>query len=108
MKTSRKLLLIAAAAGMLTLLPPVPRPASAAITLTSWDDENPEMESAPQRFFAAYGKYLFFALPLAMFLIYFLIMGPADMLEAGRIAQRQRWGSGGFIHRGGFGGNLFR
>ena len=104
MKTSRKLLLTAAAAGLLAWLPPLARPASAAITLTSWNDENPDMESAPHRFLAAYGKYFFFALPLAMFLIYFLVMGPADMLEAARLARQQRRG-GGFISRGGFGGN---
>ncbi len=103
MKTSRKFLLTAAAAGLLAWLPPA-RPASAAITLTSWDDENPDMESAPHRFLSAYGKYFFFALPLAMFLIYFLVMVPADMLEAARLARQQRR-SGGFINRGGFGGN---
>ena len=106
MKTSRKLLLAAAAAGLLACLPPLARPASAAITLTSWDDENPELESGPHRFLAAYGKYFFFALPLAMFLIYFLVMGPADMLEAARLAPQQRMG-GGFISRGGFGGIPF-
>ena len=103
MKASRKILLTAAAAGLLAWLPPA-RPASAAVTWTSWDDQNPEVESAPHRFLAAYGKYFFFALPLAMFLIYFLVMGPADMLEAARLARQQRRG-GGFISRGGFGGN---
>lgn len=103
MRTSRKILLTAAAAGLLAWLPPLAKPASAAITLTSWDDENPGVESAPHRFLSAYGKYFFFALPLALFLIYFLVMGPSDMLEAARLAQQQRRG-GGFINRGGFGG----
>ena len=102
MRTSRKLLLTAAAAGLLAWLPPA-RPASAAITLTSWDDENPDMESAPRRFLNAYGKYVFFGLPVLMLIIIILVMGPADMLEASRLAGRRS--SGGFIRRGGFGGN---
>jgi hypothetical protein len=102
MRTPRKILLTAAAAGLLAWLPPLAKPASAAITLTSWDDESPDMESAPHRFLSAYGKYFFFALPLVLFLIYFLVMGPADMLEAGRLARQNR--GGGFINRGGFGG----
>lgn len=104
MRTSRKLLLTAAAAGLLAWLPPLARPASAAITLTSWDDENPDMESAPRRFLSAYGKYVFFGLPVLMLIIIVIVMGPADVLEAGRLARQQR-GSGGFIRRGGFGGN---
>jgi hypothetical protein len=61
------------------------------------------MESAPHRFLSAYGKYFFYALPVFLFLVYFLVMGPLDMIEAARITRQQRLG-GGFISRGGFGG----
>jgi hypothetical protein len=104
MRRHRELLLAAWLAVGLAFLPA----ASASILLGGPQQEYSEDETAAQRFLRRYWQQLIVALPIAMGVMYIIIMGPADVLDSWRrLPRRGRWGRynsyGGFGGRGGFG-----
>jgi len=83
-------------------------PASAG--LNSWEGAGETVDTPAQDFLRRHGKLVFGALPVVMFFVYFLVMGPADMLDAARRTaggrRRGLFGNrGGFGSSGGFGGD---
>lgn len=104
MRAHRELILAGWLAMGLAFLPA----ASASILLGGPQEEYSEGETDAQRFLKRYWETLIVAVPVAMGVIYILIMGPADVLDAwNRLPRRGRWGRrnsyGGFGSRGGFG-----
>lgn len=111
MRNARNLLLISGAALFLWLGAPglAPVPPAAAGSFNSWEgaDETPDSPAAD--FLRKHGKLLFGAIPVAMFILYILIMGPADVAGAARYTSRANRHHGfgrGFGNNGGFGGNI--
>ena len=65
-------------------------------------EEASPMSLAISGFLKAHGTLFFAAVPAAMFILYILIMGPADVWDSYRRVRRNRYG--GFGSDGGFGG----
>lgn len=104
MRRHRELILAAWLAVGLAFLPA----ASASILLGGPQEESYGEETAGQRFLKRYWETLIIAVPVAMGVVYILIMGPADVADAWqRMPRRRGWGRhnsyGGFGSRGGFG-----
>lgn len=104
MRAHRELIMAAWLALGLAFLPA----ASASILLGGPQEDRFEDETDAQSFLKRYWETLIIAVPVAMGVVYILIMGPADVLDAWRrLPRRGRWGRynsyGGFGSRGGFG-----
>lgn len=106
MKKTRNLLPALAVAAILWLGAPLVTPA-AAQGFNSWEGSE-EIDTPARAFLRKHGKLVFGAVPVLMFILYIVIMGPADMLDAARRGQRRgRFGGyKGFGNNGGFGGNI--
>lgn len=104
MKSARKLLLAAASAACLCLTAPLATPA-AAQGFNSWEGTE-EVETPAHAFLSKYGKFVFGAVPVLMLILYIVIMGPADVLDAAKRCQRMKRYRG-FGSNGGFGGRTW-
>jgi len=111
MRNARNLLLISGAAFFLwlgaagtALVSP-----AAAGGFNSWEGADETVESPAAAFLKKHGKLIFGAVPVVMFVLYILIMGPADVAGAvrhtGGMHRHRGWGRG-FGSNGGFGGNI--
>lgn len=65
-------------------------------------DDGSRLSPAVRGFLKDHGTLFFAAVPAAMFILYIIIMGPADVWGARRYLRRGRYG--GFGSDGGFGG----
>ena len=101
MRRARLLLLAIAAGAALSLLPPCPAPAQG---FNSWGSSEADEDTPAAAFIRRHLSKIMVAVPVALGVIYFLIMGPADMSDAARRAHLMHRG-GGWGRRGGFGGS---
>ena len=104
MKSARKLLLAAASAACLCFTAPLALPA-AAQGFNSWEGSE-EIETPAHAFLSKYGKLIFTAVPVVMLILYIVIMGPADVLDAAKRCHRMNRYRG-FGSNGGFGGRTW-
>jgi len=100
-KRARLLLLAIAACAVLPLLTPGPARAQG---FSSWESGGAEEDTPAAAFIRRHLSKLMVAVPVALGVIYFLIMGPADMSDAAQRARLMHRG-GGWGRRGGFGGS---
>lgn len=101
MRRARLLLLALAAGAALALLPPGPARAQG---FNSWGSGEAAEDTPAAAFIRRHLSKLMVAVPVAMMVVYILIMGPADVSDAARRARLMHRG-GGWGRRGGFGGS---
>lgn len=90
----------------LTAVCPPPAPAQ----INAWDNVGETEDTPGAEFLRRYGKYIFLGLPVAMFVLYVMIMGPADVWDAAQRVHASRHRGlfntpRGFGNSGGFGGD---
>lgn len=86
------------------------RPAAAFAQFTSWEGAGETVQTGWAAFLRAHPRLVFGGLPVVMLVVYILIMGPVDVLDAAqRVLRGRRRGVfgnyGGFGSDGGFGGD---
>ena len=101
MKRARLLLLALAACAALPLLTPGPARAQG---FNSWESGGEAEDTPAAAFIRRHLSKLMVAVPVAMAVVYILIMGPADVSDAAARARLMHRG-GGWGRRGGFGGS---
>lgn len=103
MKTKRNLLLSWAAAALFLAPAFILAPSAAAKPFSPWENVEVFDDSPARAFLRAYGKFIFYGIPALAIVIYILILGPMDVLDAFSRTNRMRR-YGGFGSDGGFGG----
>lgn len=103
MKTKRNLLLSWAAAALFLAPPFLLAPSAAAKVFSPWENVEVFDDSPARAFLRAHGALVFYGIPALAIVIYIIMLGPVDLLDAfSRTSRMNRYK--GFGSNGGFGG----